>query len=444
MTKYPKLLVVLVGSLIFTSVNAQKAWSLKDCIDYAHSNNIQIKRVELQADVASNNYLQSKMNVFPSVNAGFDRTYYFGRHLNEISNEIEENNSYGDYLGVRANVNLFSGLQNYNQIKKSEFQMLASIQDVEKEKVVMSMNIADAYLNILFNKELLDVNKRQMEITSLQVERTLKLFEAGSTAKGTLLEIQAQLATEKMNVVNAQNQLDLSYLNLVQLLDLDSLKGFEIVVPDSISPESLQAIPSVADIYNESLNYLPQIKSAEYQLKSSNKELNIQKGKLSPVVYASASIGSSYSSTLEDNLAQDYSEQMELYYNKTIGVGVTIPIFNKWQVKTGIDNAKIQVLDAQYNLDQVKLQLYKEIQQSYNDAISAREKHNAALETVNSYKEAFVYTDQKFTVGIVNSVEYSVAKNNYIKAESDLLKAKYEYVFSVKILEFYRGTPMDI
>lgn len=436
--------VTLLLSMILLQSYSQKPWTLSDCIDYAHASNIQIKRTELQAKIASNNKLQSKINIFPSVNAGFERSYYFGRHLDQGTNQIVDDNSLEDYYGLRANIDLFSGLQNYNRIKKNEFSVLASLQDVEKEKVNITMEIATAYLNILFSKEILEVNKKQLEVTSMQVERSVKLVEAGSIAKGTLLEIQSQLATEKLNVINAQNQLDLSYLNLTQILDLDSVNGFEIVVPESVELGSYSNLPEVKDIYSEALNFLPQIKSAEYTLMSHEKNLNIQKGSLSPTLYASGSIGSRYSSTQEDNLAQDYREQMDVNFSKTIGVGLSIPIFNKWQVKTGIDNAKIQVLDAQYNLDQVKQQLYKEIQQAYNDAVSAHEKYNSATEAVNSYRESFHYTEQKFNVGMVNSVEYNVSKNNFIKAESDLLQAKYEYVFAVKILDFYRGIPITL
>lgn len=442
--KYTKLSTLIIGLIISISVSAQKTWSLEDCIDYAHKNNLQIKRTELQADVASNNYLQSKINILPSVNAGFDRSYYFGRHIDQGTNEIVEDNSIEDYMGVRANVDLFAGLQNYNNIKQNEYSMLASLQSVEKEKIDITMRIATAYLEILFQKELLQVKQNQLEITHLQIDRTQKLVDAGSVAKGNLYEINAQYANEKLNTINAENSLKVAKLNLVQLLDLDSLSGFEIEFSDTINISELPLILSDSEVYSEALNFLPHVKIAEYELMGKESFLKVQKGKLSPVLYASATLGTRYSSAQKDLLNQNYSEQLDINSNRSIGVGLSIPIFNKWSYKTNIDNAKINVYDAEYNLDQVKQQLYKEIQQAYNDAVSSREKYNAAVEAVNSYKEAFVYTEQKYNVGMVNSVEYNVSKNNLTKAESDLLQAKYQYIFSIKILDFYRGTPITL
>jgi outer membrane protein len=439
--KVSLLLIIIMLSL---QGRSQTKWSLEDCINYAHANNIQVKRQEMQADLSKNNYFQSKMNILPSVNAGFDRTYYFGRHLDQGTNTIIENNSITDYMGVQANVDLFAGLQNYNRIKMNEFSMLAKLQDVEKEKIQLTFNIATAYLDILFKKELLQVSTSQLGITALQVDRTKKLVDAGSAAKGDLLVIQAQQASEKLNVTNAQNDLKLSYLNLTQFLDLDSVGGFEIVLQDTINVNFLSPISSEMDVYYKAMEFLPQIKSAEYQLNSLEKDLAVQKGKLSPVIYANGAYGTRYSSDQQDALNQNYSKQFDVNRNQTIGVGVSIPIFNKWQVKNSISNAKVQVNDAEYQLSQLKQQLYKEIQQAHNDAVSSREKYNSAVEAVSSLKESFNYTEQKYNVGIVNSVEYNIAKNNYIKAQSDLLQAKYQYIFAVKILDFYRGIPISL
>jgi outer membrane protein len=418
---------------------SQTKWTLQDCINYAHANNIQVKRQELQADMSKNNYFQSKMNIFPSVNAGIDRNYSFGRHLTE--NVITENNSTTDGYGINANMDLFNGLQNYNTIRMNEYSMLSKLQDVEKEKIQLTINIATAYLDILFKKELLQINISQVGITALQVDRTEKLVNAGNAAKGDLLVIQAQLANEKLNVTNAQNDLKLTYLNLTQYLDLDSVAGFEIVFQDTVNLNFLSQITPVLEIYNEAVKLLPQIKSAEYQLNSLEKNLSVQKGKLSPVIYARSSYGTSYISTIP---GQNYSKQLDLNANQTFGIGVSIPIFNKWQVKNNISNAKIQVEDAGYQLSQIKQQLYKEIQQAHNDAVSSREKYNSAVDAVNSNKEFFKYTEQKYNVGLVNSVEFNIAKNNLIKAESDLLQAKYQYIFAVKVLDFYVGKPISL
>jgi outer membrane protein len=439
-----KIKLILLVTLVLLSFQsyAQKKWTLTDCIDYAHANNLQIKRQQLQAEISKNNFFQSKLNILPSVNAGFDRNYNFGSSL--IRDTIYDSKVMQDNMWASANVDLFTGLQNYNRIKMNEFSMLAKLQDVEKEKIEITLNIATAYLDILFKKELLQVTTSQMDIAMQQVERTKKLVDAGSVAKGDLLEIQAQLASEKYNVTNAKNNLKLSYLNLTQILDLDSVAGFEIDFQDTISINLLSEILPEMDVYYTALGYLPHIKSAELQLKSYEKAMAIQKGKLSPTIYASTSIGSTYIFNNEAYEVPSYSKQIDLNMNKSVGIGISIPIFNKWQVMNGISNSKIQVSDAELQLSQLKQQLYKEIQQAHNDAVSARDKYNSAVEAVSSYNESFKYTEQKYNVGIVNSVEYNIAKNNFIKAQSDLLQAKYQYIFSVKILDFYKGVPISL
>jgi outer membrane protein len=367
---------------------------------------------------------------------------------------------------------LFNGLQNYNNIKSNRFASLAALQNVEKEKIENTFNISSAYLAILFQQELVQVANSQKSVTELQVERTMKLVEAGSVAKGDLLEIQAQLANENLNVTNAQNELKLSVLNLTQLLDLDSSGGFSIVTPDTINTEGMLILPSVSEVYADALNFFPHIKGAEYQLKSEESALAAQKGRISPMLYLSGGLYTGYSDQRQqvntnEPVEQEigyvqgdptqivvapgfglteysYSNQFKDNVAKSISIGLRIPLFNRWEVVNGISTARIRVEDSEFQLDQVKQQLFKSIQQAHNDAVSAYERFNSANEAVNSYRESFHYTEQKFNVGLVNSVEYSIAKNSFNKAESDLLKAKYEYLFAVKIVDFYRGIPITL
>lgn len=441
-----KLKTLLFLLFVFISLHAQSqtSWSLEDCINYAHANNLQIKRTQLQAEIADNNYFQSKMNILPDLNAGMNRSYNFGRRVDPTTNDFVTSNQYGDNYGLSSSMNLFNGLQIYNNIKRTEFAMLASMQNVEKEKIEITFELASAYLNILFKKELLEASISQKEVTQLQVDRTEKLVEAGSAARGDLLEIQAQLASEVLNVTNNQNDVNLAYLNLTQILDLDSVGGFEIVFPDTVQPDLISPIVTPNIVYLEALSYLPHIKSSEYDLESYRRYLAIQKGRRSPQLYLSGRWNTLYSSYTQSEYDYSYADQLDLNNNKSFTVGISVPIFNNWSVNNDISNAKIQVYDAEYSLDQVKQQLYKNIQQAYNDAISSREKYNSATEAVNSYKESFNYTEQKYNVGIVNSVEYNIAKNNFIRAESELLQAKYEYIFGLKILDFYRGIPITL
>jgi len=446
-----KLTCFLIVIVSFTTLSyTQRPWTLTDCIDYAHANNIQIKRSRLQAEIAEVNLLQAKTNVLPGLNGNASRDYRFGRQVDPFTNEFIGNNSVSDNFSLSSSIGLFSGLQNFNNIRSNKYATLAALQNVEREKVEKTLEISSAYLSILFQQELLDVATNQRSVTELQVARTQKLVEAGSIARGDLLEIQAQLAGEDLNVTNRRNDLQLSILNLVQLLDLDSAGEFSIITPDSIDINMLPELPGVYTVYNEALNYLPHFKMYEYMVNIAKSNLAMQYGRMSPTIYMTGSIYTGYSDQriLTDQAGNPvdypYSDQIKDNFAQSVSVGISIPIFNQWQVVNDISKAKVQLYDSKFQLEQIKQSLYQNIQQAHNDAVSAKAKHNSALEAVNSYTESFHYTEQKYNVGIVNSVEYNIAKNNYIRAESELLQAKYEYIFSVKILDFYRGIPMAL
>ncbi len=425
---------------------SQKQWSLTECIDYAHANNLQVKQAQYQASMASNDLFQSKLNLLPDLNAEAGRNYSYGYGLNPTTNDFSNTSNISDNYALNSSVSLFSGLTNYNTIKLNEYNTLSKMQEVEKEKIELTLDIASAYLQILFSRELLDVAISQRDIAKLQVERTSKLVEAGSVARGDLLEIKAQLAAEEYNVTSKQNEKEIAYLNLTQLLDLKSAEGFDVVIPATIDSNLSSPVTDVSIVYSEALLFLPHIKSAEYIVQANEKYYLVQKGRLSPSLFARGSWTTAYSNQNTDpaGIRYPYFEQLDNFSNKNLSLGIQVPIFNKWMVKNDISNARIGVMSAENTLNLTKQQLYKEIQQSYIDAVSSSDKYKSAYEAVESYREAFSYTEQKFNVGIVNSVDYNIAKNNYIKAQSELLKAKYEYVFAVKILDFYRGIAITL
>lgn len=464
--------------LIFLSLSsiAQEIWTLEKCINYAYENNIRIKQQELNAKYSKNTLIQSKAGALPSLNANASHNYNFGRSVDPYTYDFTENNIQSNNFSLSSSVILFNGLQTYNTIKQNQLNLLADLQDVEKAKNDISLNIASAFLQILFNEELLNVAKSQLEITQQQVERTKNLVDAGSLAKGSLLEIEAQTALENLKVVNAQNQLNISYLTLTQLLDLDSVGGFKIEHPQFPDLEEKNLIPSVNQVYLEAINNLPQIKSAEYKLSGSEKGLNIARGTRSPRLSLSASYGTGYSNAIENFIITDttygsvlsgytlsgedvYTNTYDIDYetetrpfgdqfrdnaSTSLSFNLTIPIFNGLQVHSSISNAKISVLNSKYQLELAKNQLYKEIQQAHADAMAALNKFFATKKAVSSMAESFQYTQQKFNVGLVTSVDYNIAKNNLTKAKSDLLQAKYEYIFKSKVLDFYRGKPIEL
>lgn len=277
------IIVAVLLSIVFSNSYQQEKWSLEKCINYALENNIQIKQQELDTRNKNASLMQSRLDLLPSVNASLNQSYTLGRALDQTTYTFTEDQAItSSYFSVNSSVTLFNGLQGLNTIKQNRFNLLASLNDLENLENNISLNIAAAYLQILLNIELLDAAKGQLAVTGQQVERTRKLVNAGSLPHGSLLEIQAQAAAEELQVVNAENQMELAYLTLTQLLELDSVSGFEIATPEIyIIPEDDLNI-SIRYIYTEAQSALPRIKSAEYKLKSAESSLGIARGSRSP------------------------------------------------------------------------------------------------------------------------------------------------------------------
>jgi outer membrane protein len=379
-------------------------------------------------------------------------------------------------FGLSTDITLFSGLQNINTIQQNRYTYLASKYDVDKMKNDVSLNVATAYLQVLYAMEALENAKNQSGITAAQVERTKKLVEVGTAANGALLDIKAQLASEELTVTTTQNQLDIAYLSLAQLLNLTTTEGFGIAKPElNVANQALLDV-NPNQVYNSAVTTLPEIKSAEFKVKSADKAVDVAWGGLSPRLSFSASYGTGYSGLSQrvigapsflsygpngdftsagDTVLTPYfsspatekipfADQYKDNVNKSFGFFLTVPIFNRFQTKTAIDRARIQMLNAELTVESTKLQVQKNIQQAYADASAGLKKYNATVKTVEAMQESFKYTQQKFDVGMINTNDYNDAKNKLIKAQSDLLQAKYEFVFKTKVLDFYQGKPLKL
>lgn len=441
-----KVIFLFLAWMAFMNAYSQKTWSLEECINYANANNLQIKRSQLNVDYNKNNYNQSMFNTLPNLNAGYGHSLNWGG-IDQLTNLRSNQNFQSANVGLSSELTLFKGLQTLNDIQQKKYLFLQSKSDLDKAKNDIALAITNSYLQVLFARELVDVANSKLEVTSKQTERTKKMVDVGNLAQGEFYQIKAQEAIDKSSLVNAENNLGITYLNLAQLLDLDSLEGFEIQVPSNIEIEMRAQVNDIRSIYEKALDNMPQITSAEYALKSSEKQLNMARGQISPSVSLTGKLGSYYSNQeyYVNGAAvpiDKYNKQMKDNFEQQLSLGLSVPIFNRLAVKNSIDNAKLGVNDAQLQLDIAKMQLYKEVQQAHADALAAMEKFNASIEAVASNEEAFKYTQQKYEVGLVNSVDFSIAQSNLIKAKSDMIQTKYEYIFKLKILDFYMGNPI--
>lgn len=450
-------LIVLVVMFAINANGQEKIWGLEECIQYAIDNNITIKQQELQTNYQENILLQSKLGRLPSLNGTAGNNFSFGRALDETTYRFTDNEtimSSNFYAG--ASVTLFGGLQKQNTIKSNAYNLEASIKDLDKIKDDISLAVAMGYLQILLNKELVAVTESQLQTTLEQIDRTEKMVEAGSLARGSLLEIQAQAAREELQLINMQNQLSLSYLDLAQLLELESVEGFEIEEPVIDIGESAVIDDDVNGIFSDAEKIRPEIESAKLRLQSAEYDLKIAKGALYPSLSLSTSFSTGYSDIRQKLLGLDpvtfepiygeysFADQINDNINYGLGLTLSIPIFNGWQVRTNISNSVINIQNSQYTLENSRKQLFKSIQQAYADAEASLKSYYASQKAVTSMQESFRYSEQKFNVGMVTPIEYNQAKSQLLSAESDLAQSKYEFVFKTKVLDFYRGNLLSL
>ncbi|MBP7463929.1 MAG: TolC family protein [Bacteroidales bacterium] len=474
MLRIATLVLVLLAT---TGIYAQQAWSLKTCIDYAAENNLELKQQSLYIDMYRNNALTSKIGLLPSINAGVNQNFSFGRSVDPFTNEFAEENVSSTNASISGSVTLFNGFQQYNTIRKSEADLQAGLYDLESAKNNLALNITSAYLQILYAREVLETARLQAEITREQLERTIKLVGAGSLPLQSKLEVEAQLATEEVAVVNAENQLAMARLNMVQLLQLDDENDFEIIIPDLSSLIGNAIMMPVESIYQEALKNMPEIKSASMKMRSSDLQLALARGSRSPQISLSASYGTGYSNArkmidqvtpaapvLTGYATDPYGNYYDVYqYNfdysyvtrpfgdqlrdnasASVSIGMSIPIFNGWYTNNRIANAKIEALQSNLSYNIAERQLYRNIQQAHADARAALKKYEAAEKAFNASKASFEYTQQRFDLGLVNSLDFNTAKTNLNRLKSDMINAKYDLIFKQKILDFYRGIGISL
>ena len=444
-----RIFILICFVFVTASIYAQKQWTLEYCLRYAQDNNITIKKAFLNTEITKQNHFQSKMALLPNLNASlFDNTN-FGRNIDPVTNQITIDRVRNNNFSLSTSLTLFNGFQSINNIKKNNFDYLSSKYDAEKIANDISVNIVTAYLQLLYNTDLVEVSQQKVDVSELQVERISKMVEVGSLPKGDLLNTESQKAQEELQLINAQNQRDIAKLNLMQLLDLPFENSFDIVHLEIEIDENFIHLDNQT-IFNLAIKNLPDVKNAEVKLKSSELSLAISKGYRSPSLFLSASIGTLYSNankllvydslqTLPTYNDYKFKDQFSDNFSQMISLNINIPIFNNWQTNSSINLAKIGVLQAKYDLENTQNDLRKSIEQAINDANSAQKKYIASQKSVTFQEESFQYTQNKYDLQLVNSYDYNNAKNTLFSAETDLLQSKYDYLFKIKMLDFYMG-----
>ncbi len=459
--------------LLFFSAGAQnspdKVWTIDECVSYAQENNIQVRQAVLQADINKNNLEGARWDYAPNLNFNSTYGWNFGLNIDPVTNTISQSQRQTANLNLSSNWVLYSGGRKYNTIAQRNLEYLAGMYDLEQVKNDISLNVASFYLQILLNQEILAVAMEQQRVTELQVNRTKKLVDVGAAPKGDQLQLEAQLARDQQNVIAAENSLNISKLQLANLLQLENPDEFNIADPDLDVPEATLIARGPGGIFQTALENQPAIKGAEVRVESSEKAVAVSKGGALPTLSVNGQIGTSYSdqiqqagsSTVVDvpvpfydqngmvqfsNRTQvvpsDFSDkpaadQLGDNLNEFVGVSLSVPIFNRMAVRNNYQNAQINNELSKLQLEQEKINLRQTIYQAHADAKASYNSYLAAQKAVESSEESFKYSRQRFEVGALNQFDFENAKNGLAVSQSEMIRSKYDYIFKIKVLEFY-------
>jgi outer membrane protein len=438
-------------ALMFSTVAyGQETWTLQRCLEYAKENNIQLKQSEINKQSAELGKKQAFAVMFPDLNANVGYNSNFGRSIDPGTNSFVNQTVNSNNFWLGTGVTLFNGFRLLNSFKQSQIDVLAATYDMQGLSNDISMNIASAFMQVMFNEELLAVSQERFSSTKDQVERTRKLVDAGSLPMGNLLDVESQLASDQLQVVNAENAIQTAIVALKQLLNLQTDEPFKIERPPVDLPLADISASTVRGIYEKSLENWPQIKAQETKVLSAQRGERIAFAGYTPSLRATASVSTLYSSSYKDydlvtfeafDIA--YGDQLDRNLSQSVGLSLSIPIFNGLQSRTAMGRSRLSRINTELQLQDTKNQLYSSVQQAYNDATAANRQFEASQKSVAAAERAFSYAEQRFAVGTMNNVEFNISRNNLAIARSELLRAKYDYLFRSKVLDFYQGKPLS-
>lgn len=435
-----------------TSLAQSKKWTLEECVDYALKNNISIKQTELELRTADVDKKAAFGNFLPTVNANASHSWNIGLNQNITTGLLENQTTQFTSAGISSGVDIYNGLQNQNRLRRANLSKVAAQYQLDKMKDDVSLNIANAYLQILFNKESIKVQKEQLSNNEKQEIRTTELVNAGVVARGDLLDIKATVAGDKQRLVAAENALFLSKLSLVQLLQLDDYKDFDIAEENVAVPLSTVMAQKPEDIIEKAKQSRVELKIASTNLELAEKDITIAKGAYQP------SLGGFYSFDTRASDSQSFIgfddngnpmlgtlplfDQFSNNKGHSFGVRLSIPIFNGFATKNNVERTKIAFDRVKIAQQQAEVDLERNVYNAITDAKGALNSYESAQVALEARAEAFNYAKEKYAVGMMNSFDFNQAQTLYLNAQSEVLRTKYDYIFKLKLVEFYFGIPI--
>ena len=418
----------------------ERVWTLAQCIDYALENNLTIKRGGLtveQKEISLNTAENSRL---PGVSASSGQNFSFGRGLT-ADNTYANTNTTSTSFSVGADVPVFNGFRIKHNIELSKLDLAAATADLEKARDDIRVAVAQAYVQILYNMEILDVARRQVEIDSLQVVRLEEMASNGKAARAEVSAQEATLAQSRLSATRAENNLSLAVLDLTQLLELPSPEGFHVVRP-SVEGIVYSPLMNPEAIYAEAVRIKPSIKAEEIRLDQALKNIDLAKSSFLPSISLSSGLGTNYY-TSSGFAHAGFLDQVKNNFSQYIGLNLSVPIFTRFSNRNQVRNAKLSMATQEIMLDNTKKTLYKEIQQAYYNAVAAQARYSSSGTAAASAEDAFELAQAMYENGKSGITEFNEAKARYLSAASELVQARYEYLYQSKILDFYRGISLN-
>ena len=422
------------------TLQAQESWDLERCIQHAIEHNLSIKQKEAakaQSEVELNTAQWSRL---PNLNGNVGQSFNFGRAL-QADNTYGNRNTRNANFSLGTNIPLFTGLQIPNNIALSKLNLKAATEDLEKAKEDISIQVASYFLQVLFNEELLKVAENQMRLSQEQLERKIAFFKNGKASEAEVLEAKSRLAQDELSVVQAKNNHQLALLDLSQLLELPSPENFQVKMPDIGHVSIDLSLPE--EVFAQAMMNKPAIKAAQYRVQGAEKSIRIAQSAYYPQLSFGAGIGTNYYhlSGIEN---ASFSSQWEQNMNKYFQFSLSIPLFNRFQTRNRVKSARIQHTALSWQLEESKKALYKEIQQAYYNALASESKYKSSQTATESAEASFRLTSEKYANGKATATEYNEMRTAWMKALSEGIQAKYDFVYRSKILDFYKGIPLTL
>lgn len=468
--------LVLFFNHAHAQVSGETIWTIDKCVSYAVENNLQVQQSKLQTELSKNNQQTAQLDYLPNLNFSSSYGFNFGLNIDPVTNQISQASRQTANFNLNSNWVLYDGGRKYNTIAQRNFQYVSALYSLEAVKNDIKLNVASGFLQILLNKEILTVAVEQERITQLQMDRMQVLVDAGARPKGDALQLKAQLARDKQNRIAAENAVTISRLSLANILQLEKPDELRISSPELDVPDATTIARNPDGIYATAKENQPAIKAAETTVQSSEVQAQAAYSGYLPTLSLVGQIGTSYSNLIQQptgftegtipigtvgtaggtpvvslprvliNGFEDkpFTDQASDNLNEFIGIQLQVPIFNRFSVKNNYQNARINKQISELQLAQEELNLRQTIYQAHADAKASYNSYLASETAVESTEEAFKYAQERFNVGALNQFDFENAKNSLAQSQSEMLRAKYDYIFKVKVLEFYLTNQVNL